>query len=108
MFLEKNPVSIPPPKAARVEQAERPDRPTAADRASALETNALRAAAAIAAADLARVMAELEKEKGKNSASKAGTPVTLPVPTSTSTRTKKSAAAIRRQQVLSETLTFHV
>jgi hypothetical protein len=69
----------------------------------------LRAAAAKAAADLARVTAKLEKEKRKNlAASKAGTPVTSPAPTSTSGRSKKSAAVIRREQVLSETLTFHM
>jgi uncharacterized SAM-binding protein YcdF (DUF218 family) len=68
----------------------------------------LRAAAAKAAADLARVTAELEKEKRKNHASKAATTVTSPAPTSTSGRAKKSAAVIRREQVLSETLTFHM
>ena len=68
----------------------------------------MRAAAAKAAADLARVTAELEKEKRKNHASKAAPAVTSPAPTSTSGRAKKSAAVIRREQVLSETLTFHM
>jgi hypothetical protein len=67
----------------------------------------LRAAAAKAAADLARVTAELEKEKRK----KAAPAVSSPAPTSTSGRqggAKKSAAVIRREQVLSETLTFQM
>ena len=103
------PPSPSPQKTARsAAQAVRPDRATAADRASANEANALRATAAKAAAELARVTAELEREKRKNLASKAATPVTSPAPTSTSGKPKKSAATIRREQVLSETLTFHV
>jgi hypothetical protein len=84
-----------PPRTDRPERAERADRATAADRARALETNALREAAAKAAADLARVMVELDTEKKENHASKAATPVTSPAPTNASSRPKKSAAAIR-------------
>ncbi len=111
--VENAPAPPPsPPRTDRVERPERADCATAADRARALETSALRDAAAKlaakAAADLARVMVELDKEKKKNHAAKAATPVTSPAPTSTSARAKTSAAAIRRQQVLSETLTFHM
>ena len=58
--------------------------------------------AARQAADLARLTAELEKEKKKNQASKAPTPssVSSPAAANAVTKTKKSAAAIRKQQVL--------
>ncbi len=57
------PPSPPPPLAST------------ADRAKAVEMNALREVAAKAAADLARVTQELERERKRNNASKAVSPV---------------------------------
>ncbi len=64
-----------------------------------MELNTLREVAAKAATDLAHVTQKLEKQKKRNNASKAATPVTSPA--NAASKLKKSAANIRRTQVLS-------